>query len=354
MGRTAYKHKNLPKNMRIRVRGSKTYYYYDLGGRPRKEISLGSDYLLAIKKWTEMEMDKLPKAFNPTFNDAFDFFKTKKLLSYSQRSQEDIIKDGGNLLKFFDAAPLDEIEPQHIRQYLQWRIEESIKWCRENNRATTPKTGQVRANREIALFSVIFNTAREFGITNQPNPSQGVSRYSEKSREVYIEDNQYKAIWDNANQPLRDAMDLAYLLGQRPGDIIELHEDDVKDGFIFIQQNKTGQKLRIVISDELQSILNRIKERKAQYKIVSGYLICNLKGEKTSVHSLSQWFNEAKEKAGLPKSLQFRDLRAKAGTDKAEKTKDARAAQKQLGHKRLSTTEHYLRNRLGDKVLPTK
>lgn len=354
MGRTAYKNKNLPARMRARIRKNKTYYYYDLGGCPRKELSLGSDYLLAIQKWTELEMDKLPKAINPTFNDAFDFFKTKQLLSYAPRSQADILKDSKNLLKFFDSAPLSQIEPQHIRQYLHWRVDEARAWCKANHREITEATGKVRANREIALFSVVFNTAREFGITNLPNPAQGVNRFSEKNREIYIEDEQYKCIWENANDPLRDAMDLAYLLGQRPGDTVNLHEDNIRDGFIHISQNKTSQKLRILITDEVQLILDRIAQRKKDLKITTGYLIFNLQGNKASVHSISTWFNEAKEKAGLPKSLQFRDLRAKAGTDKADGEKDVRQAQKQLGHKRLSTTEIYLRNRRGEKVTPTR
>ena len=52
--------------------------------------------------------------------------------------------------------------------------------------------------------------------------------------------------------------------------------------------------------------------------------------------------------------FQFRDLRAKAGTDKTESAGDIRAAQLQLGHKSLKMTEHYVRERKGDKVGPTR
>ncbi len=62
---------------------------------------------------------------------------------------------------------------------------------------------------------------------------------------------------------------------------------------------------------------------------------------------------EARTAAGLPDSLQFRDLHAKAGTDKAESS-DARQAQRQLGQRSLTTTEIYLRERKGSKVTPTK
>ena len=40
--------------MRARHRGDKTYYYLDTGAKPRKEIPLGRDYVLAIQKWAEL------------------------------------------------------------------------------------------------------------------------------------------------------------------------------------------------------------------------------------------------------------------------------------------------------------
>jgi len=52
-------------------------------------------------------------------------------------------------------------------------------------------------------------------------------------------------------------------------------------------------------------------------------------------------------------SSSFATYALKAGTDKAE-SQDIHAAQKQLGHKTIVMTEHYVRERLGDKVDPTK
>ncbi|CAE6839529.1 hypothetical protein LMG22931_07182 [Paraburkholderia nemoris] len=66
-------------------------------------------------------------------------------------------------------------------------------------------------------------------------------------------------------------------------------------------------------------------------------------------------FDRARLAARVGKELfQFRDLRAKAGTDKAESSGNIQAAQLQLGHKSLKITAHYVRERKGDKVGPTK
>ena len=59
MGRTPTKYKNMPPRLRPRKqRSGKIYYYYDTGAVPRVEIPLGDDYVLAVKKWAELEADK--------------------------------------------------------------------------------------------------------------------------------------------------------------------------------------------------------------------------------------------------------------------------------------------------------
>lgn len=40
-------------------------------------------------------------------------------------------------------------------------------------------------------------------------------------------------------------MDIAYLNGQRPADVLKMRCSDIRDGFLWVTQNKTGQKLRV-------------------------------------------------------------------------------------------------------------
>lgn len=351
MGRKPTKNTNLPKRMRARVRGKTTYYMYDKGGKPRVEIPLGTDYLIAIQKWAELEQTSAGPVV--TFKDAFDLYIRKEMPSKSDRYQSDILKDRVPLIEFFNDAPLTEIEPVNIKQYLGWRAERAVAWMKERGRKVTKTTGHTRANREISTFSVVFNYAREMGLTNAPNPKQGVKMHSEKSRDVYVEDDVYSKLWEIAEPPLRDAIDLAYLTGQRPADVVGITDHDIRDGVLYIKQGKTTEKLRIQISLELQTLIDRIRARRNQYKIVTTYLITNRWGKPVTTRAVSEWLRQARKKAGI-EDFQVRDLRAKAGTDKADTAKDPREAQKQLGHKRLATTEIYLRNRRGQKVSPTR
>ena len=57
MGRRPTVHLNLPSGLRGRKqRSGRVFYYYDTGAKPRREIPLGSDYALAVKRWAELEI----------------------------------------------------------------------------------------------------------------------------------------------------------------------------------------------------------------------------------------------------------------------------------------------------------
>ncbi len=341
MGRKPTKNLNLPSRMRARTRWKQTFYYFDAGGKPRKEIPLGSDYALAIKKWAELQIDQAMSSAIITFRNAAERYIREMLPGKAPATQKDNLRELANLYQFFDnpPAPLDGIKPLHIRQYMDWR-----------------KAAKTRANREKALFSHIWNMARNWGYTDQPNPCAGIKGFSEKGRaDVYIEDDMFRAVHQLASQPLRDALDLAYLTGQRPSDMLGMTETDIKDGLLHVKQRKTGKKLRISIEGELASLVERIRLRKSTFKVHSLHLVIDANGQPFTYHMLCGHFDTARTAAGIDKDkFQLRDIRAKAATDKAESTGDIRQAQDQLGHTTITMTEHYVRDRIGKKVTPTK
>ena len=349
MGRRPSKNTNLPPRMRAREKaGGRLWYYYDAGGKPRKEIPLGPEYTAAVQKWAELEADQAESVNRMiTFKHVADRYLRDVLPNKAARTQKDNLVELNWLYKFFNEppAPLESIKPTHIRQYLDWR----------------GKTAKVRANREKALFSHIWNMARAWGITDQPNPCAGIKGFSEEGRDIYIEDAVFEAVWNVADVPMRDAMDIAYLTGQRPADALAMRASDIKDGALVVQQGKTGKKLRIEITGELVTLLARIEERKQGYKIHTLALICTETGRALTEGALRSRSEKARTVAAKAnpvlgeaiKAFQFRDLRAKAGTDKAD-SDGMREAQMQLGHESMKMTEHYVRGRLGQKVTPTK
>lgn len=367
MGRTPTVNQNLPPRMRARRRGEKVYFYYDKGGRPRKELSLGTDYVLALKAYAELEIGARPRASDHiTFRWVAQQYMSAELHKKAPRTQKDNLVELEWLCKFFDnpPAPLDGIEPQHIAQYRDWRE-------------------VTRSTQELALFSRIWNWAREQGHTAKPNPTVGVRRNRAAGRKVYVEDGIFTAVYAQADQPTRDAMDVAYLAAQRPADTLKFRETDIHDGALELQQNKTGRRLRLMLVDQdnhptgLGRVIHRILRRKEQCLARSLSLIVNEEGLPLTYYALDARFEKARaaaieieqakvdmahdplkrqqhlDQAQAIKAFQFRDLRAKAATE-TDESRGEKEAQALLGHASETMTKRYIRNRRGKLVMPTK
>lgn len=360
MARKREKNYDLPPMIRRRVQKSgRTFYYFDTGEKPRREIPLGSNLVEALGQWSELymsselvqEKDKLIQ-----IKDVWERYLKDELKSRSQNTQRDYLRHIKRLLKFFDGASLDQIEPQHISQYLKWR-----------------RDAPVQANREKALFSTLFNHARSWGMTRNPNPCGGVKGYKEKGRRIYIEDDVYFLVLENADPVLRRYMNLLYLTGQRSSDIFSMSIFDLTEAALLFEQGKTGQKLRMNLRNddgedyELGQLINELLSLRNSTSAKVDQLFIDEDGKEVTYSAMSQRFRKLRKKlvdqlraegkeqmAAAVESYQLRDLRGKAGTDTALASGDIRTAQKQLGHKNLATTEHYIKNRRGDSVNPTK
>lgn len=62
-------------HMRKRVRGKTTYYFFDHGGKPRRETALGKSYPEAVRKWAELMATEAAVPEIVTFRDAVKRYK---------------------------------------------------------------------------------------------------------------------------------------------------------------------------------------------------------------------------------------------------------------------------------------
>lgn len=336
MGRNRTVNPNLPLHMKARKRPSGTYYYYSAGD---KELPLGKDYVVAVTKWAELERGNAKATTVITFRFiAEKYFQSEAFKAKAPRTQKDYLRDVGKLYQFFDKppAPLEKIEPHHIALYRDWRK-------------------STHSTQELGCFSAIWAHAREQGYTKLVNPATGIKRNRGAGRDVYIDDALFNQVYEKADQPTRDAMDLAWLAGQRPGDSLRFKETDIKEDALWVRQGKTGAKVRIEVTGRLADVINRIKARKATIDGVRSLaLVVNERGLPLSASALDNRFEHARRAAGVDlNAFQFRDLRAKAGTEKEEQA-GMQGAQSLLGHKSASMTAHYVRNRKGKLVTPTR
>ena len=339
MGRKPTVNSNLPPHMRKRVRKYGTYYYLDDG--TKKEIPLGSDYIVALQKYAELCVSTAAKS--GTFGDAIARYTLEELPKLAKNTQKIFRSDVKHIIECFNDAPLDQLRPVHIRQFLD----------RYKHIPTT-------ANRCKRVISTIWNKARGWGYTDLANPCEGIEGHQVEKSTIYISDNLYSAVYKHANAPLRDAMDLSYLTGQRPADALGMTEFDIIDGVLIVTQEKTKKPLRITISGELKELIDRIHARKESFSIVTGSLLVNQQGRRLTHPMLRNYFDEARQaaiieapdKEKMIKAFKFKDLRAKAADDVSD-SRTEQEASNLLGHDNVKTTQkHYLRR--GRIVSPTK
>ncbi len=338
------------RRIRKRKDGSEwTSYYYsgrDDDGR-RIEIPLGQDINEAKRLWAQFEHKETPVSAG-TMRLVFERYERDIVPAKSPATQRQNLQMLKQLRPVFDNAPIDAITPQHIAQY------------RDRRTAKYARTVRLRCFR---MYSIWHGN----GAIPQETTRRGASaKNREVPRDFYADATVWTAVYEQAVQELRDAMDLNYLTGQRPADVLKMMERDIRDDALEVRQNKTNKRLRILLNEddgsrtELGKVIDRIRARTG--KVKSFYLVATAAGAPLSKDMLRDRFDAARlaaraaaEQAGdltlseRIKAFQFRDIRPKAASEMGDLTK----ASKLLGHTEQEITRKvYIR--VGETVKPTK
>jgi integrase len=324
-----------------------SYYYNgrDESGK-RVEIPLGADLNEAKRKWAALECTTAPVETG-LMRGVFDRYLREVIPGKAPKRQADNIGCLKMLRLVFDSAPVDSITPQHVAQYRDKRGEKA----------------PVRANRELSLLSHAFNYAREWGYTAKENPCTRVRKNKKTPRDFYADAAVRNAVYFYASVDLQDAMDLNYLTGQRPADVLKMRYSDIVDGAVEVRQNKTKKRLRILLDDggtrtELGHLIDRIRARPRT--VYSVFIVVSPSGKGLGKGALRLRFEVARKKAAESvepenpalaariRLFQFRDIRPKAASEM-----ELSHASKLLGHTDQQITRSVYQ-RVGETVLPTK
>lgn len=338
-------------------------YYYDSRDEngKRVEIPLGGDLNVAKRKWAELDC-KLPLAEIDTMQYIFDRYAKEVIPKKAIKTQYTNLLELKHLRLVFDSAPINKITPQHIAKYRDARFtpEKTLK----DGTVIPKKLSPVSANRELALFSHCWNYAREWGYTALPNPCLGIRKNKELGRSFYADDEVWNAVYTVAPQELQDAMDIAYLTGQRVSDVLKFKIADIVNEHLQLKQGKTQKLLRIALLTESgeKSQLGLKIDQMDSYPVKSLRLLATPDGKSISIGMLRLRFNAARdiairnakkaghlELAARVAQFQFRDSRSKA----ASEIDDLDSASRLLGHSDKQITKAVYR-RVGERVKPTK
>ena len=373
MNRPRTANKDLPPRMVRRTRKLKSgkvwvgFYYYagkDESGKA-KEISLGTDLAEAKRKWAELEhkpiaadLNKLEAAFAKYLKDIIP----KKAPKTQDLNRAEI----ETLRAYFKGAGFKDVKTKHLAAYRDGR--KTKKRLRKDGTVRDPggKPAPVAANRELALFSDVWNLAREWGYTDLPNPCRGLRRNAETPRDFYADDEVWQAVYAEGPQEFQDAMDVAYLSGQRPEDVVGLSERHIVNDGLMVKQGKTGKLLRIELTDaetgarsELGRVVDRLRSRPVRHRLKLLYTVV---GKPLTRSMLRTRFEDARTAAALKaekegdvdlaariRRMWFTDNRPKAASEIA----DIKDASKLLGHSEEAITRRVYR-RVGERAKPTR
>jgi hypothetical protein len=302
--------------LRVHVRKGKsgqvwTSYWYDQRHEGKPDISLGSDYEQALKKWDEIHNQK-PRIIG-TCQEAFDAWEKEVLPTYTSK----VTKAGyagslRHLRPVFNTATWDAITFPVLKQYLKKR------------------TAKTQGNREMALFSIIWRWAYGEGYTALPWPAAGMERSKWKNKEgariFEVTDALFAAVYGEANQTLRNAMDLASATGLRLTDCRTVLMPS--SGLLQVRASKTGKSVSFEI--ESSPVLQRIVTSRQGAKADHLMLLSSPTGHKVSARMLRDWWDEAREAAAKKhpemadqlRAMFLRDMRKRAA-DLAGSLKEA-------------------------------
>ena len=200
------------------------------------------------------------------------------------------------------------------------------------------KRGRCYRVRSLAVLSSALTKAVSSWYLIDRNVLRDVKRPTFSPRDRLISDDEFTRLRALAPERIQIAMDLALITGQRQSDILSFKWADIKDGFLHLQQSKTGKRLAIELTKDLKRILGRCAGLSGQ---PSEYVLPTRMGRPFTPEGFRSAWQRVHRKwlksGGEP--LHFHDIRALAAT----RCPTLEYAQALLGHSSPAMTRRVYR-----------
>lgn len=313
-----------------------TNYYYDMRHEGLPDISLGTDHAEALKKWNELHHGG-PKLAG-TIAETMNRWELEVLPTYSSvETRKGYARQLKKIRPVFGPATWESVEFQHLKAYLRKR------------------TAKTQGNRELSVLSIVWNWARGEGLTNLPWPAAGMERSrwknKEGARQFEVTDGLFAAVYAEADQTLRDCMDLSTATAMRLTDCREVLLP--RDGVLHLDASKTSKRAGFEV--ELSAVLPDLVRRRRAQKVDHLMLLTSPTGKPLSARMLRDRYDEARAKAADRarkagdeqladeiEAMWLRDMRKRA-SDLAETDEEA---SKLLQHSSVALTIRHYRTRV--------
>jgi integrase len=284
-----------------------TYRYHPVGGKP---MNLGTDRHTAIQKVLDLNRSGDDRG---TVNELWRMYQeSDDWKALGERTRDDYTQCSKQVLAVFGPARAALIKPADVNRYL--RVER--------------KDAPVRANREAALLSNLFNLAVNRGDMDA-NPCKQVRRNKEQPRSEAPEGDDLRALveWLTGSSPQRKVIahmaEFAAYSGSRRVEFLRLtrHQIDRQRGVIRVQRGKQRHAVvweEIAIGEQMADLLDRLDVGACEWVFRNRH--GNPYTEAGFKAMWSKLLAKALEEKTISRRFTFHDLRAfYATTHKAER-----------------------------------
>jgi len=216
-----------------------------------------------------------------------------------------------------------------------------------NKRRSTPVMGNkprtdASVNREMALLSHMLNKAVEWGkLENSPLKGKRLMLKENNYRLRFLTESEIEALLKACDElktytpHLRPVVETALLTGMRRGEILGLKWEQIRNGFIYLTETKSGKARQIPINDRLAEVL---KEMRRGNQLKSVFLFCDSEGRRFL--QVKRSFASACRRAGID-DFRFHDLRHTFASRLVMRGASLKAVQELLGHADMKMTMRY-------------
>ncbi|MGG9140092.1 tyrosine-type recombinase/integrase [Escherichia coli] len=371
--RRSHERRDLPPNLYIRNNG----YYCYRDPRTGKEFGLGRDRRIAITEAIQANIELFSGHKHKPLTARINSDNSVTLHSWLDRYEKILASRGikqKTLINYMSKikairrglpdAPLEDITTKEIAAMLNGYIDEGKAASAKLIRSTLSDAfreaiaeGHITTN-PVAATRAAKSEVRRSRLTADEYLKIYQAAESEVRRSRLTADEYLKIYQAAESSPcwLRLAMELAVVTGQRVGDLCEMKWSDIVDGYLYVEQSKTGVKIAIPTTLHVDALGISMKETLDKCKEILGgeTIIASTRREPLSSGTVSRYFMRARKASGLsfegdpPTFHELRSLSARL----YEKQISDKFAQHLLGHKSDTMASQYRddRGREWDKI----
>jgi hypothetical protein len=214
-----------------------------------------------------------------TIQEAIDRWRAECLPLHKDKTREDYTRHLARIEPVFGKAAWHQVTVPVMRQYLDKR------------------TAKTQGNRELSVLSILWGMARRWGMTELEWPARDLKGWKnpEKPRAFEVTDEMFAAVHHEADQVLKDCMDLASATGMRLTDVRTIAMPS--DGLLRFRAGKTSKGAYFVVDES--PVLSALVERRKRCDVPCTMLIITPTGRALSERMLRERYDAAREAAAI-------------------------------------------------------